>query len=452
MSALLSHGDWLRDPGAVKVIQFCKSGSNTANVNQAAQWYSGMMRQARRAAGKPRTKCGGMMTDFLAWMFDGLGTALAGFVAARARRRLRAGAVSRKVRTTVFTAGSNPYMSDFYTHLAAKISSARHDVYITGEGFTPSHGGDSLAGQLVAAMRGVLGRGVRVVRLQSSVVVSDFWRDQMKALTGEFPHLFELHVIVDPAQAQPVSMCAIDVDDASRNVAEMMVGLPRFVGTQTRKLAVTAVFAEGHQLLAQAVRDQIISMCADTAATRRLATPEAVEGHFRGEYYFAYGSNMAPAQMAVRCPSALMVCVAVLTGYRLVFNRSGSYRPGGVANIEPHQSERVYGVVWKLAEAELQGLDQAEDPGAYYREALRVFSLDGRPYDCHAYLAIADQGDMPDQHYLNALIQAGRGVDLPPEYLARLQARTPQPQPVPRQAPPPAVTRPNPQEEAPATD
>lgn len=385
-----------------------------------------------------------MMTDFLPWMFDGLGTALAGFVAARARRRLRSRAVSRKVRTTVFTAGSNPYMTDFYAHLATKISSARHCVYITGEGFTPSHGGDSLAGQLVAAMRGALSRGVRVVRLQSSAVVSDFWHGQMKALTGDFPHLFELHVPVGQAQAQPVSMCAIDVDDASRNVAEMMVGLPRFVGTRTCKLAVTAVFAEGHQVLAQAVRDQIVSMCADPSATRRLATPQAVEGHFRGEYYFAYGSNMAPAQMTARCPSALMVCVVVLTGYRLVFNRSGSYRPGGVANIEPDQGERVYGVLWKLAETELHSLDQTEDPGAYHREQLTVYSLEGRPYDCHAYLAIADQTDTPDHHYLNALIQAGRDVGLPPEYLARLHARRPQPQPIPRQAPPPAATHPNP--------
>jgi hypothetical protein len=66
------------------------------------------------------------MTDFLRWMFDGLGTALAGFAAARVRRRLLSRAVSRRVRTTVFTAGSGPYMTEFYAYLAAKISSARH--------------------------------------------------------------------------------------------------------------------------------------------------------------------------------------------------------------------------------------------------------------------------------------------------------------------------------------
>jgi hypothetical protein len=293
-------------------------------------------------------------------------------------------------------------------------------------------------------MRDALSRGVRVVRLQTSAVVSDFWHGQLRALVAEFPHLFELCVLLDRAQPQPVSMCAIDVDDVSRNVAEMMVGLPRFLGTRTCKVAVTAVFAEGHQMLAQAVRDQIIGLCADPAASRRLRTAAAADGYFRGEYYFAYGSNMAPAQMAARCPSALMVCVVVLTGYRLVFNRSGSYRPGGVANIEPAPGERVYGVMWKLAETEFQSLDQTEDPRAYRRERLRVHSLDGHPYDCHAYLAIPDQPDVPDCNYLDALIQAGRDAGLPPEYLARLHARHPRSQPMPHQAPPRPASRPDP--------
>jgi cation transport regulator ChaC len=378
-----------------------------------------------------------VMPDFLKWMFDGLGTALAGFVAAKARRRLLSRAVSRRARTTVFTAGSGPYMTNFYACLAAKISSARHCVYITGEGFESSSEGDSLACMLVAAMRDALSRGVPVVRLQTSAVVSDLWHSQLRALVTDFPHLFELCVPLDRVRPQPASMCAIDVDDMSRNVAEMMVGLPRFLGTRTCKVAVTAVFAEGHQVLAQSIRDQIIGWCADPAASRRLRTAAAADSYFRGEYYFAYGSNMAPAQMTARCPSALMVCVVVLTGHRLVFNRSGSYRPGGVANIEPAPGERVYGVMWKLARDEFQSLDQTEDPRAYRRERLRVHSQDGQPYDCHAYLAMADQADVPDCNYLDTLIQAGRDVGLPPEYLAGLDARRPPAQPIPRQAPGP---------------
>jgi hypothetical protein len=330
------------------------------------------------------------------------------------------------VRTTVFTAGSARYMPGFHAHLAAKISKARHCVYITGDGFESSSEGDDLACQIAAAMRDALSRGVRVVRLQTSTAVSDTWHSQLRALVADFPRLFELFVLVDQAQQHAASMCAIDVDDASRNVAEMIICLPRFLGTHTTKAGATAVFAERHQMLAQAVRNQIIGICADQATSLRLLTAAAAEGYFRGEQYFAYGSNMDPAQMTARCPSALLVCVVVLTGYRLVFNRSGSYRPGGVANLEPDPDERVYGVLWKLTTADLQSLDQTEDPRAYRREQLKVHSMDGKPYSCHAYLAIPDQPDVPDCAYLDTLIQAGSRAGLPPEYLARLHARRPQ--------------------------
>jgi hypothetical protein len=96
-------------------------------------------------------------------------------------------------------------------------------------------------------------------------------------------------------------------------------------------------------------------------------------------------------------------------------------------------------------------LDQAEDPRAYRRERARVYSLRGRPYDCHVYFAIPDHPDLPDHDYLDGLIQAGRNAGLPPEYLAQLDARRPPqppiPHPVPSQQPasqasPSAVTPP----------
>jgi gamma-glutamylcyclotransferase (GGCT)/AIG2-like uncharacterized protein YtfP len=83
----------------------------------------------------------------------------------------------------------------------------------------------------------------------------------------------------------------------------------------------------------------------------------------------------------------MLVCPVMLPAHRLVFNRSGTYRPGGVANIEPDADERVYGILWKMAGTDFTRLDQAEDPRAYRRERARVYSLRGRPYDCHVYFA-----------------------------------------------------------------
>jgi hypothetical protein len=81
----------------------------------------------------------------MSWVFDGLGTSLAGFGAARARRRLLSRAASRRVRTIVFTAGPDPYMSGFYEYLGAKIAAARHGVYLSGEGFDDTPGADGMA-------------------------------------------------------------------------------------------------------------------------------------------------------------------------------------------------------------------------------------------------------------------------------------------------------------------
>lgn len=279
-----------------------------------------------------------------------------------------------------------------------------------------------MATQVVTAMRSALRRDVPVVRLQTRPVVSDFWHEHLTALIAEFRQNFELRVFLDQAPVQVANICAIDVDDASRNVAEMMTEMPRFLGTQRHQAATTAVFVEGHQMLARTFRDRIIELGVDPSLARHLRTADEVAGFFRGEYYFAYGSNMDPAQMLTRCPSAMMVCPVVLPEHRMVFNRSGTYRPGGVANIEPSAGERVYGILWKMAATDFTRLDQTEDPRAYRRQRARVFSLRGQPYDCHVYHAIPDQPDLPDHDYLDTLIQAGYNAGLPPEYLTQLRA------------------------------
>ena len=378
----------------------------------------------------------GRPVDLVSWMFDGLGTSLAGVGAARVRRRLLSRAASRRVRTIVFTAGPDPYMSNFYEYLSMKIGAARHGVYLSGEGFDDTPWAEGMASQVVTAMRSVLRRDVPVVRLQTRPVVSDFWHEHLTALIAEFPQLFELRVFLDQAPVQVANICAIDVDDTSRNVAEMMIEMPRFLGTQRHHAATTAVFVEGHQMLARIFRDRIIELGSDPSVARHLHTREAATGFFRGEYYFAYGSNMDAAQMLTRCPSAMMIGPVMLPEHRLMFNRSGTYRLGGVANVEPSAGERVYGILWKMATADFTRLDHTEDPSAYRRERAWVYSLRGQPYDCHVYLAIPDQPDLPDRDYLDSLIQAGHNAGLPPEYLTKLLARRPSHVPVPEQASP----------------
>lgn len=72
--------------------------------------------------------------------------------------------------------------------------------------------------------------------------------------------------------------------------------------------------------------------------------------------YFAYGSNMSDEQIRERCPSHRFVCVAQLPGYRLAFTRRSEKRGCGVADVIAAQNAAVWGVVFKMTDADLTGI------------------------------------------------------------------------------------------------
>lgn len=65
--------------------------------------------------------------------------------------------------------------------------------------------------------------------------------------------------------------------------------------------------------------------------------------------YFAYGSNMDPAQMRRRIPDARVVGRAVLKGWRIAERL--------YADIEKSRGGRVYGVLYLLSTKEMRRLD-----------------------------------------------------------------------------------------------
>ncbi len=138
------------------------------------------------------------------------------------------------------------------------------------------------------------------------------------------------------------------------------------------------------------------------------------------QLYFSFGSNMSTPQMLERCPSAERVGIGVIRQYELVFNRKGSYRPGGVASIVPSENpdQNVFGVIWKISSEDLEGLDDIEDPSAYERVTIDVQLLGGQILPCQTYLAFPQaQHVTPDPHYLELLLDAAKAAALPPDYI-----------------------------------
>jgi hypothetical protein len=125
--------------------------------------------------------------------------------------------------------------------------------------------------------------------------------------------------------------------------------------------------------------------------------------------------------MKKRTPEAEYVGVGYVEDHDLVFNRKGSYRPGGVASIVPVVGVRAYGVIWAISPEELAEMDRIEDPNAYERVSKTVVTVDGRHLDCNVYVALP-QGDIPaDQPYLELIIKAAETAMLPAEWIDRIK-------------------------------
>ncbi len=139
--------------------------------------------------------------------------------------------------------------------------------------------------------------------------------------------------------------------------------------------------------------------------------------------YFAYGSNMDPAQMRERAPGGRALGAARLGGWRLTFTRDSPGWGGGVGHIEPDPADEVWGVLWDLTEPDLVALDAYEgvDVGAYVRDEVSV-TQDGRDIDAIVYLAVPRGFKQPSERYIAALVRGAEAHGLPKAYVERLRA------------------------------
>lgn len=127
--------------------------------------------------------------------------------------------------------------------------------------------------------------------------------------------------------------------------------------------------------------------------------------------YAAYGSNMCEDQMRRRCPSARMVTVGHLPGFRLAFSGM-SKRGGGVATIAPQRGSEVPCVVWDISSEDSLRLDRFEGvPHCYQRKRLgvEVGDLFAPIIDANVYLkdgAQAAQLAVPRDSYFDRIAAA----------------------------------------------
>jgi gamma-glutamylcyclotransferase (GGCT)/AIG2-like uncharacterized protein YtfP len=137
---------------------------------------------------------------------------------------------------------------------------------------------------------------------------------------------------------------------------------------------------------------------------------------------------MSAAVMGAVCPRHRFLGRARLPGHRLAFTRRSVRTGTGVADVVADPHGTVWGVLYELADEDLDSLDRKEGAGwAYAREDVRVYDDHGAPHDAVAYVVIAKSPEhiAPSAAYAQGLVEAGRERGLPEDHLGALLSVAP---------------------------
>lgn len=150
--------------------------------------------------------------------------------------------------------------------------------------------------------------------------------------------------------------------------------------------------------------------------------------------YFAYGSNMDEEDLNRWCRERgyspikpLEVKVAVLKGFKLVFNYYSSTRRCGVANVVPSEGDEVWGLLLKISSEDYQKIKKKEGCCQVYKEVeVEVVTVDdGCTVRAKTFVVAKElqlrEHQPPSRYYLNLLIEAARKHLFPREYVEKLE-------------------------------
>jgi gamma-glutamylcyclotransferase (GGCT)/AIG2-like uncharacterized protein YtfP len=140
---------------------------------------------------------------------------------------------------------------------------------------------------------------------------------------------------------------------------------------------------------------------------------------------FAYGSNMAGAEMGEWCPTARFVGTARLDGFRLELRRRSIRWGGGAADIVAAHRGEVWGALYEVPDGELDRLDAKEGAGFAYRRRDVEVEAGGRRLAAQAYAVIDKEPEEvpPTPEYAALLVDAARERRLPEPWVERLRER-----------------------------
>ncbi len=140
--------------------------------------------------------------------------------------------------------------------------------------------------------------------------------------------------------------------------------------------------------------------------------------------YAAYGSNMDPAQMAIRCPHSPQQGTGWLEGWRLAFGGEDLGWDGALATVVEAEGERVFVVLYELSDPDEASLDDWDGVtlGYYRKLRVRVHTAEGEVV-AWVYVLNDYEGGLPSARYLGIMAEAADAAGAPADYVTWLRAR-----------------------------
>lgn len=136
--------------------------------------------------------------------------------------------------------------------------------------------------------------------------------------------------------------------------------------------------------------------------------------------YFAYGSNMLPARLFGRCPSARALGLGVARGWNLEFSKA-SKDGSGKATLVAAPKFAIPGVIFEIDLTEREKLDKHEGVGFGYRRD-DTFVVEGSTAPTSSYLVTSlDHTLRPFDWYLATVVAGAELHGLGMAYVATLK-------------------------------
>lgn len=138
--------------------------------------------------------------------------------------------------------------------------------------------------------------------------------------------------------------------------------------------------------------------------------------------YAAYGSNLDPQQMIVRCPHSPLRGTGWLVGWRITFGGEGW--DGSLPTLVEEPGSQVFVGLYDVTDADEAALDQWESAttGLYRKVRLRVATLDGEA-PAWVYVLNDFEGGIPSARTIGTLADAAEVAGAPADYLKDLRSR-----------------------------